>query len=550
MMKNLLDLNEISVPEDILNHSYLTEIARKLLQTYAFLREVSNFDDFLLKVSKTTSYQYEKFKFFLKMMELSSHFSEVFVQKSAQVGATTFFSLYAIYQALIGRKVLFVSPTMHHFQTIFKVLSTVLEQLQIPSAKSRFERLISFITGGEIRFAYVSSLNTLRGYTAEIIFCDEAASYPQITPEGDPFEIIKARSLATKYFKLFAFSTPTTTTTKFSIEVENADKKYIAVVNCNRCSELFLPDIDKTEDEFHVCSNCQNRIPHSVESFCWKRVKNEKGSRISFFINVLTSPHTTLSRIREELKTTDISKQNLLLAKATETETFPVPKLSLEESINSDVFTIAADIGYDTVHLVRVTKFQDKFYVDFVKQLEPNHFLNFVTETNRIIYVDLGYFSDLKELKNSFKLESLNCIRGIRGLTTTSLYAIQRYPLTKWNESYFLINKQKAFYLLRNFILSEKFLLSLSIEQGQYIQKCFSKIRLLTGASGFQRWGYTDDEHDYYSHFVDAIVYAFALLYDGVKSVPVVVNRFDPDRNTKTVSVKLTEKFTQFFELV
>ncbi|MEM4192052.1 MAG: phage terminase large subunit family protein [Candidatus Anstonellaceae archaeon] len=549
-MKGMIE--ELEIPSEILNSSYLSDVAKKLLRTYSFLSEVSSFDEFLQKISRVTIFNYEKFRLFLELLRLSEDYTEVFLQKSAQVGATTFFSLYAIYQSLIGRKVLFVSPSMTHFNTIFKVVSSVLDQLQIPAAKSRFERLISFITNGEIRFAYVSSLNTLRGYTAEVIFCDEAASYPQVTTEGDPFEIVKARSLASKYFKLFAFSTPTTTSTKFSIEAESSEKKYIAAIHCPRCKTDFFPEIERTRDEYHICRNCEELVLHSIDNFTWKRVRNDNiGKRASFFINVLTSPHTTLQRIREELKSTDISKRNLLLAQATETESFPIPAISLDEVAESEDFVISADIGYDSIHLIRLMKQGDKFYVDFIRKFEPNLFLDYLYKTGRIVYVDLGYFADLKELKNTFKLDNLINIRGVRGLTTTTLSTIQRFPLTKWNETYFLINKQKAYYILRNLILAGRFLLLLPVDQGQYIQKCFSKLKILTGSSGFQRWGFSEEQHDF-SHFVDAIVYAFALLYDGVKSVPVKLQNLSPDRpkNDNSGSERITQRFSQFLELI
>lgn len=98
------------------------------------------------------------------------------VNKSRQTGISTLMAAYGLYNAMLGKSVLIVSPSDRQSKHVMDIVNKFLLNVKHDPIKEHMKTSLQFSTGGEIR-SLPNSASTVRGFTADVVILDEFAHF-------------------------------------------------------------------------------------------------------------------------------------------------------------------------------------------------------------------------------------------------------------------------------------------------------------------------------------------------------------------------------------
>lgn len=211
------------------------------------------------------------------------------IVKSRQTGISTLMACYGLSQALIGKKVLIVSPSYRQSGHVMDIVRDFLNNIPHPALLEEMKTSIRFEGGGEIR-SLPNSANTVRGFTADLIILDEMAHFLN----GTDVEIMKAIAPSlSRGGELWLVSTPNGEQGLYYEYSEKRKDYNKIIVHWSECEDLknneaelrrLCPDpltfaqeydnkfLGNVETEFpwnllHACTNPDIQYENPIQSF-------------------------------------------------------------------------------------------------------------------------------------------------------------------------------------------------------------------------------------------------------------------------------------------
>ena len=193
----------------------------------------------------------------------------IIINKSRQIGISSFFAYYSLIHALTGKKVLIVSPSerqsLNFFDYVKSYFFTLTQYLNQNPAEITQAGYIEFINRGSIR-SLPNSPQTIRGYKADIIIADEFA---HIENDREIWESIFP--MLTRGGRIILISTPKGEGNLFYEIWHNAElygfKRYL--INYRDCPDITpqrIEEIRRSMDEFSFRQEYENEFLGSREA--------------------------------------------------------------------------------------------------------------------------------------------------------------------------------------------------------------------------------------------------------------------------------------------
>jgi len=496
------------------------------------LKELLSYSDEMLlkKLYEETGLKLENTPFWLEFLRLvnEKHTDNIFlVKKSAQVGATTFFTfLMLVYFLRYRMPCLFVTINQEKTKYISSILRKFLNALKIDTIITTPDCVISDI--GAFYFAYTTTANSFRGKPACFIFIDEVAAMPHnIGGEGDVASLCFTRANTySNIAKIFMFSTPTEDDNIFEGYVQQARQHYYYTISCPHCGNRFRPElIHLKEDEKFSCPQCLlefERLDSIRKTGKFEEYSKQESNyqSVVFNINSLVSPLTTSEYIlsnHNRMKDQDITEKtfrNLYLGEATSFNAiFPEIKLTDVLVTEYEKKIVVCDPHGNSFYLTEIAVKDGINYVTNTMILTPPDFKKYLETAEVITFLDIGFFSQ-ELFQKTFTREEIRKIKLVRGANNIGRKNRQCCEIkdATWT-TFYSIDRQISLSLIYRMLEDGKLFVCkhLPSEHISMIRRSFKKIKVHVSRNGNKNWVVEDYEHDC-THFQDCIIYAIGLL--------------------------------------